>query len=72
MRTTVTIDDAIFAELMQLTRAKSRTEAIRLALTEWVRRQKIERLKALRGKVTIEGDLDGLRRLDIEEASLDG
>ncbi len=68
MRTTITIDDTIFGELMRFTRAKTRTEAINRALAEWVRRQKIEKLKALRGKLPIEGDLDGLRRLEIEEA----
>ncbi len=68
MRTTITIDDTIFGELMRFTRAKTRTEAINRALADWVRRQKIEKLKALRGKLSFEGDLDGLRRLEIEEA----
>lgn len=68
MRTTITIDDAVFGELMRLTEAKSRTEAINQALREWIRRQKIEKLKALRGKLSMEGDLEDLRRLEIEEA----
>lgn len=67
MRTTITIDDAIFGELMRFTHAKTRTEAINRALRDWVRQQKIEKLKALRGKLTIEG-LDDLRQLEIEEA----
>ena len=67
MRTTITIDDAIFCELMSFTQAKTRTEAINRALAEWVRRKKIEKLKALRGKLSV-GDLDDLRRLEIEEA----
>ena len=68
MRTTITIDDAIFGELMRFTQAKTRTEAINRALSEWVRRKKIEKLKALRGKLSFAGDLDDLRRLEIEEA----
>ena len=68
MRTTITIDDAIFGELMRFTQAKTRTEAINRALSEWLRRQKIEKLKALRGKLEFAGDLDELRRLEIEEA----
>ena len=68
MRTTITIDDAVFGELMRFTQAKTRTEAINRALSEWVRLQKIEQLKALRGKLSIEGDLAELRQLEIEEA----
>ena len=51
MRTTITIDEAIFSDLMRFTRAKTRTEAINRALGEWVRRKKIEKLKSLRGKL---------------------
>jgi len=68
MRTTITIDDGIFAELMRLTQAKSRSEAIHRALTEWVRRKKIEKLKALRGKLEFTEDLASFRRLEIDEA----
>lgn len=67
MRTTITIDDTIFGELMRFTQSKTRTEAINQALSEWVRRKKIERLKALRGKFELAGDLNELRRLEIEE-----
>ena len=68
MRTTITIDDAIFTDLMRLSHAKTRTEAINRALTEWVRRKRIEKLKSLRGKLDIAGDLEALRRLEIDEA----
>ena len=68
MRTTITIDDAIFGELMRFTQAKTRTEAINRALSEWVRRKKIEKLKALRGKIRFDAGVDDLRRLEVEEA----
>ena len=68
MRTTITIDDGIFDELMDLTQAKTRTEAINLALSEWIRRKKIEKLKALRGKLSLEGDLEDFRQLEVAEA----
>ena len=67
MRTTITIDDAVFRELMRFTEAKSRAEAIHQALTEWIRRKKIEKLKALRGKVEIQGEIEDFRQLEIEE-----
>ncbi len=68
MRTTITVDDVIFGDLMNLTQAKSRNEAINTALAEWVRRQKIQRLKSLRGKLSIADDLDDRRQLEIGEA----
>ena len=68
MRTTITIDDAIFTDLMRFSHAKTRTEAINRELAEWVRRKRIEKLKALRGKLDIAGDLEDLRRLEIDEA----
>lgn len=64
MRTTITIDDTIFAELMQFTQARTRAEAIRRALTEWVRLQKIEKLKSLRGRLEMEVEIDNLRACD--------
>ncbi len=68
MRTTITIDDAIFSELMRFTHAKTRTDAINRALAEWLRRKKIERLKSLRGKLDFAGELADLRRFEVEEA----
>lgn len=67
MRTTLTIGDDILEDLMRFSKAKTRTEAVRLALAEWVRRKRIEKLKSLRGKLPIEGDLEKLRELEMEE-----
>lgn len=52
---------------MRFTHAKTRTEAINRALAEWVRRKKIEKLKSLRGSLDVAGELDDLRRLEIDE-----
>jgi len=67
MRTTLTISDDILEDLMRFSKAKTRTEAVRLALAEWVRRKRIEKLKSLRGKLPIEGNLEKLRELETEE-----
>lgn len=67
MRTTITIDDTLFADLMQLTESRSRAAAINQAVADWVRRKKIEKLKGLRGKLSFSGDLADLRRLEVEE-----
>jgi len=53
MRATITIDDEQLAELMALTGAKHRTEAINRAIDEYVRREKLQRLLALAGNVAI-------------------
>ena len=55
MRTTVTIPDPLFDELLRFTEADSRTQAIQMAVEAYVRRAKLERLRALRGKLDIQG-----------------
>ena len=55
MRTTITIPDTLFSELMNFTGSESRTEAVQLAVESYVRRAKLEKLRALRGKLDIGG-----------------
>ena len=51
MRTTLNLDDALVKELMATTNAKTKTEAIHQAIATYLRRQKIEGLLALEGKI---------------------
>ncbi len=44
MRTTMSLDGVLIKELMQVTGAKTRTEAIHLAISEFIRRKKLEGL----------------------------
>jgi hypothetical protein len=67
MRTTLTVRDDIMRELMKITEAKTQTEAVNRAVADWVRRMKVLRIKSLRGKLIIDGDLDKLRARDIAE-----
>ena len=53
MRTTLNLDEKLVKELMETTQAKTKTEAIHLAMATLIRREKIERLKTLSGKVQI-------------------
>ncbi len=64
MRTTMNLEDRLVKELMEVTRARSRTEAIHQAIAELVRRKKLEELKALSGKVRI---ADNWRALEAAE-----
>lgn len=66
MRTNIEIDDEALAELMALTGAKTKREAVNDAIAERLqhlkKRQAIEALRTMRGKAGWEGDLDAMRR----------
>ena len=53
MRTTLDLDETLVSELMKATQAKTKTEAIHLAMTDLIRRKKIDRLKALSGTIPL-------------------
>jgi len=54
MRTTLVLDDDLVAELLKVTQAKTKTDAIHQAISELIRKKKMEQLKALSGKITVE------------------
>lgn len=56
MRTTLDLDEKLVKELLAVTGAKTKTEVIHLAISEFLRRKKIEQLLALEGKIHL--DLD--------------
>ncbi|MFN3477008.1 MAG: type II toxin-antitoxin system VapB family antitoxin [Candidatus Methylomirabilales bacterium] len=66
MRTTLTLDDKLIQELMKLTGAKTKTEAIHLAISEFIRRKKLEGLKALSGKIRIAENWQELEELELK------
>lgn len=51
MRTTVTVDDQTFKRLMQLAGTENKTEAVNLAIHEFIRQERLRRFKRLRGKL---------------------
>lgn len=63
MRTNIEIDEKLIREVMALTGAKTKREAVDDALKDKLRLTKAAKaILALRGKVEWEGDLDALRR----------
>jgi Arc/MetJ family transcription regulator len=62
MRTTLNIDDRTLELVMKETGASTKTEAVRQALQDYVRRRKIEKLIALKGKVSFDLDWKTLRK----------
>jgi Arc/MetJ family transcription regulator len=61
MRTNIDIDDGVIREVQALTGARTKREAVDLALRELVARHKRADILKLRGKVRWEGDLGASR-----------
>ena len=53
MRTTLDLDEKLVSELMNAMAAKTKTEAIHLAMADLIRRKKLQGLKNLSGKLHI-------------------
>ncbi len=51
MRARVTIEKDILDELLKETKAKSKASAVKKAIHEYLRRQKIEKIKSMKGKL---------------------
>jgi Arc/MetJ family transcription regulator len=69
MRTNIVIDDALMKQAMQASGARSKREAVELALRTLVKLQQQAEIRAFRGRLTWEGDLE-TQRLDHETAEL--
>ena len=54
MRTTVTLDEALVRELLELSDASTKTAAVSLAVKEQIRRAKLKRLSELLGNVDVD------------------
>lgn len=71
MRTSVTLDDKVFTELMEITAESNKTRAVQIAVERFVREAKLERLRQLRGKVLILGNKE-IEAGEIAELERDG
>lgn len=61
MRTTLDLPEDLLNEAMNVTRLKTKTRVIIVALEELVRKTKISELKEFKGAVDLDIDLDTLR-----------
>ena len=61
MRTNIVIDDKLMEEVIKLTGAKTKKEAVELGLLTLLRIKKQEKFRPHRGKLTWEGDLNDMR-----------
>lgn len=67
MRTTINLDDSLITELMNVTGAKKKREAIHLAIAEFIHRKKLEGLKALSGKIRLVDNWQELEDFELKE-----
>jgi hypothetical protein len=61
MRTTLNLPGQLLQKAKKALKAKTKTETIVRSLEEIIRRQKVESLLALRGKLPLDIDLDKAR-----------
>lgn len=62
-RMTVTIDERLVEETRKALKVRTKAEAIRRALEETLRRRALERVLEHAGRVALDLDQEGLRRL---------
>jgi len=68
MRTTINIQDRLFDMLMADTKAKSKTQAVEIAIREYLKMKKIEDLIDLSGKIDIDPDWQRQEADEIDES----
>lgn len=68
MRTNIVIDDQLMRDAMQACGARSKRDAVEQGLRTLVRLKQQEAIRAFRGRLVWEGDLDAMR-LDQPAAS---
>ena len=61
MRTNIEIDDKLMADALKATGLQTKKEAVELGLKALIKLKKQSSIRALRGKLKWEGDLDEMR-----------
>ena len=61
MRTTIDIPEDLMNEAMKLTKSPTKTELIKMALSNIIQKNKIKKLTSFKGKVDLGIDMDTLR-----------
>ena len=64
MRSTVTIEKDMLDELLAETRAKSKTTAVKEAISDYLKRRRMEKIKSMRGKLEFDLTAEELRHYD--------
>jgi hypothetical protein len=62
MRTTLDLPDSLVFEAMKLTKMKTKTGLLKIALSNLIEKEKIKNIKKYYGKVNLDIDLNALRK----------
>lgn len=63
-RATITLPNELLTELLTMVKAKSKTEAVIIAIKEEIRLKKLEKIKGMVGKMEFTASADDLRHHD--------
>lgn len=63
-RTTITIPQELITDLMELTKRKNKTQAVIFAIEETIKKQKLEKIKSMAGKMEFDIEAEELRHGD--------
>ena len=63
-RATIILSNDLLDELMRVLPAKSKTEAVTIAISKEIRRKKLEKIKAMTGKMEFDVTAEALRHHD--------
>jgi len=63
-RATITLPNDLLAELMSMVNARSKTEAVIMAIKEEIRLKKLEKIQNMVGKMEFAATADELRHAD--------
>ncbi len=67
MRTTLVISDTLMTELTMLSGASNKTKAIELAISDYIRKLKREKIKKSLGTINLKIDIKKLRDKELYE-----
>ena len=67
MRTTINLKEEIVEEVMHMTKAKNKSQAINEALEAFVQERRMKRLLELKGKLNLEENWKALREMELDE-----
>ena len=70
VRTTLDLNEKLIRELMDVTAARTKTEAIHQAAAELIRRKKLDQLKSLSGTIHLDLDWKGLEQAEIRHQTV--
>ena len=62
MRTNIVINDELMRAAMQASGARTKREAVEIGLRTLVKLEQQKRIKAFRGRMAWDGDLEGMRQ----------